>query len=299
MRPRHIEVFTAVMRTGSLNAASRHLNVSQSALSQVLRHAETQLGYPLFNRQGGRLVATSEARLLFEEAQRAADALDDVRALAENLGRSRQDHLRIACSPAFTMGVMPRALGRLRRRFPKVIYTLKALHRREILRELATRAIDIGFMFNPPEQAGVETHEIGRTRFVAAVRQTDRKALPRAPLKLADALERLSVALPSDMPPGSLLAGMGYKKFLERDDLVHVQTSVLALSVVAHEGGLALVDQLTATSFRPPQIDVLAVTPEVSIGIWALQVEGSERSLVSNSLVQLMSDECMSLFQGK
>lgn len=294
MRLRHIEVFTAVMQTGSLNAAARQLNVSQSALSQVLKHAESQLGFALFERQGGRLLATSEARLLFKEALKAIDALEDVRALARNLGRSRQDHLRIACSPPFTMAVMPRALGRLRLSFPNVIYTLKVLHRREILRELATRAIDVGFMFDPPDQAGVEARRIAETRFVAATGHAPDLSQSRPPIALEDAVARSTVALPTDQPPGSLLTDRGFGPMLERANLIRVQTSFLAISVVGHEGGLALVDELTAQSFRDPRVDILEVAPAVPIAIWALRIEGAEQSLVTNLFVQLMSEECES-----
>ena len=50
MRLRHIEVFYAVYRNGSVTGAAQELNVSQPSVSKVLRHAEDQLGYPLFQR---------------------------------------------------------------------------------------------------------------------------------------------------------------------------------------------------------------------------------------------------------
>ncbi|MCB1974687.1 MAG: LysR family transcriptional regulator, partial [Burkholderiaceae bacterium] len=65
MRLRHIEVFNAVMVTGSVSGAARLINITQPAVSRTLKHAELQLGFPLFERTGGRLVATAEARSLF------------------------------------------------------------------------------------------------------------------------------------------------------------------------------------------------------------------------------------------
>ena len=52
MRLRHIEVFNAVMLTGSVSAAARMINVTQPAVSRTLQHAELQLGFPLFQRAG-------------------------------------------------------------------------------------------------------------------------------------------------------------------------------------------------------------------------------------------------------
>lgn len=65
MRLKHIEVFHAVMQTGSVSAAARLLHVTQPAVSRTLQHAELQLGFPLFERVRGRLTPTNEAAALF------------------------------------------------------------------------------------------------------------------------------------------------------------------------------------------------------------------------------------------
>ena len=59
MRLRHIEVFNAIMLTGSVSAAARLINVTQPAVSRILSHAELQLGFALFERVKGRLTATN------------------------------------------------------------------------------------------------------------------------------------------------------------------------------------------------------------------------------------------------
>src|SRR5271168_4150847 len=48
MNLRHMEVFHAIMRTGSVTGAARALNVTQPAVSAVLKHCETQLKMKLF-----------------------------------------------------------------------------------------------------------------------------------------------------------------------------------------------------------------------------------------------------------
>ena len=58
MRLRQIEVFHAIYTSGSMTNAASVLNVSQPSVSKVLAHAEQQLGYLLFDRVKGKLVAT-------------------------------------------------------------------------------------------------------------------------------------------------------------------------------------------------------------------------------------------------
>ena len=55
---RQIEVFNAVMQTGSVIGAAKMLNVSQPVVSRVLRHLEDQTKVPLFERSKGRLQPT-------------------------------------------------------------------------------------------------------------------------------------------------------------------------------------------------------------------------------------------------
>ena len=50
MNLRQLEVFHAIMRTGSVTAAAQELHVSQPAVSAVLKHAEQRLKFKLFER---------------------------------------------------------------------------------------------------------------------------------------------------------------------------------------------------------------------------------------------------------
>ena len=65
---RHIEIFHAIMRTGSITAAAESLNITQPAVSAVLKHFESRLQMPLFDRVNGRLRPTLEAEALLPEA---------------------------------------------------------------------------------------------------------------------------------------------------------------------------------------------------------------------------------------
>jgi hypothetical protein len=67
MNLRHIEIFHAVYVNGSVSAAARALNVFAAVRSKMLRHAESLLGFQLFQRTNGGLVPTQDAHVLFTE----------------------------------------------------------------------------------------------------------------------------------------------------------------------------------------------------------------------------------------
>ena len=64
MRLRQIEIFYHVYRVGTISGAAQALNVSQPSVSKVLRHAEDQIGFELFQRVNGRLEPTPAAHEL-------------------------------------------------------------------------------------------------------------------------------------------------------------------------------------------------------------------------------------------
>ena len=101
MRLRHIEVFHAVMQTGSVSKAAELLGISQPAASKVLGHAESALGFRLFERIKGRLRPTAEAAILFVEAEKIQHGMGQVRSLAENLQRRPEGRLHIGCCRAW------------------------------------------------------------------------------------------------------------------------------------------------------------------------------------------------------
>lgn len=90
MRLRHIEVFQAIVQTGSISAAARLLNVSQPNVSRVLNHAEQQLGFALFERRAQGMVVTAEGRRLLPEVEDIYQRLQSITQLTETAAARRR-----------------------------------------------------------------------------------------------------------------------------------------------------------------------------------------------------------------
>ncbi len=101
MRLRHIEIFHTIMVEGSISAAARVLNISQPAVSTALRHAEDQLGFQLFHRQGKRIVPSHEAKLLFGHTDSLMKQVDRVCQICENINEGIGLNIKIGVVPAF------------------------------------------------------------------------------------------------------------------------------------------------------------------------------------------------------
>lgn len=154
MRLRHIEVFHAVFTSGSISNAAKLLNVSQPSVSKVLRHAEDQLGYNLFDRVKGKLIPTNEGRTLFHEVARVYQEIDQLRKFSRNLGESHAGRVRIATTPALGLNLVPVAIAGFRAMHESVIFDVETLHYSEVVAALIEQRADIGLvLILPPDRA--------------------------------------------------------------------------------------------------------------------------------------------------
>jgi DNA-binding transcriptional LysR family regulator len=169
MNFRHLEVFYAVMTAGTVTGAARQLGVSQPSVTTTLKAAETGLGLQLFLREGGRLIPTDEARTLFEEAQRAHDALASLTTIAEGLKLGQGGHVRIAAVPTLSLDLLPDAIAAFEERHTGFRYSVETLDSDAIIEQLDNRkgTYHLGFVFGMEPDAGLSFTEIGAAKLFA------------------------------------------------------------------------------------------------------------------------------------
>jgi DNA-binding transcriptional LysR family regulator len=114
-----MEVFRAVMATGTIAGAADLLHVSQPSASKALSLAERRAHLRLFERIKGRLVPTPEARRLYEEIERLWGGVERVRKLTVQL-RSPTTSLHIGASPSLGSALIPATLALLYEQVPEL-----------------------------------------------------------------------------------------------------------------------------------------------------------------------------------
>ncbi len=132
LKERQIEVFRTVMATGTLTAAAQQLGVSQPSLSMTLRRLEDELGTKLFERIGGRLVPTEEAKLIFVEVDRVYGQFDRLSEAIHSIARGDSSVFRFGTTPSIGIRLIPKALKDLRLRHPSRIFYCDFLPQRDI-----------------------------------------------------------------------------------------------------------------------------------------------------------------------
>lgn len=288
MRLRHIEVFNAVMLTGSVSGAARLINVTQPAVSRILQHAELQLGFALFQRNKGRLTATSEALTLYPHIERLFGMLDEVQRLAVNLrtGESAKE-LRLLTVLALSYEILPHAIKLFRVKHPEVTITVKALHSPQIVSTLALQEADVGFLLSPVTHPALSQQHLadGRVVCIAPKGMLSARLLKRGSVTLADLSKVPVIGLDVLDPVGRSLNNACREAEVGLDIAIAVQTYHSALALAHHGLGVALVDSCTAASADLKRVDVLALEPLIAVPIKALLPAAKPASVAVKSFV--------------
>ncbi|WP_349743273.1 LysR family transcriptional regulator [Roseateles cavernae] len=274
MRLKAIEVFNAVMLTGTVSGAARLLHVTQPAVTQALQHAEQQLGYVLFTRQRQRLVPTREALALYPEVQRLMSQLESVRRLAVALGGGADSELRVLVVPSLAVRALPDALQRFRARYPDMPVSIRSLHSNEIARAIALQEGDVGIVYGSPGHAAVHEELVATGRLVCVSRVGGAGTDKRATVTMEEVLRAPLIRIDERDPLGAMLADQWARLEMAPQAGITVQTHHIAM-VLAEQGfGPAIIDSFTAQASQSDTLHVRALLPEVPVEVRALLPQG-------------------------
>ena len=276
MRLRQIEIFRAVMLSGSVSAAARMLHVSQPVVSRIVRHAEQSLGFALFERSRGRLVPTPEAEALYRQVRRSWSEIERIDALAGSLRQGGASGLRIAATPTLAASLLPQAVAAMQRQYPAMQCDLWAIHTPEIEQRLATQEIDAGIALEPPERVTVAVSQLAETEILLAVPWPWVKSQTAGSRQLT---ARPCIALAENTPLGDALAGLLERAGWRAEAALRVQTYRMAGSLVEHGAGYAFIDGFTAIGLDPAKVALFRLRPSLPVHLHLMRASTAAPSL--------------------
>ena len=244
---RQIEMFRAVMITGSISGASQLLFVSQPAVSRLLSHTEQRVGFPLFERIKGRLYSTPEAKKLFQEVESVYRAVQRVHELAQDLSAHRSGILNLVSSPSLGQTIIPEAIACFRRLYPDVKVTLQCLAYGHLKERLLNRQADLGAIILPMSHPNLDVAPLCSNRLVCAFPH-DHQLARRDVLALADLRPYPLIAYDKDTPFGQLVGDYYERAGEPLKPAIEVGSPQNACSLVQAGAGVALVDEFSVRS---------------------------------------------------
>lgn len=157
---RQMLAFRAVMISGSMTAAGRILNITQPAVTRLVRDLEADLGLTLFIRKWSSVRPTPEAVALFREVEKYFEAMERVRESAREMREKSEGRLRIAAMSTLSSGALPEAIRRYRQKGPDMDFFIHSDNSVHILDALQRSEFSIGLGRVPPERTDVDHIEM-------------------------------------------------------------------------------------------------------------------------------------------
>ncbi|HTN65899.1 MAG TPA: LysR family transcriptional regulator [Burkholderiaceae bacterium] len=284
MQLRQLEVFYAVMMTGSISAAARMLNITQPGASKIIQQLERRSGFSLFTRAGGRLRPSPEALVLFKETQVLYAQLEKIKALMQNLKRGTgQTVIRVSSTTALAHDVLPIATQDFRSMHSECKAELHTANTKGIFDALMLREIDLGFALNPPEHPAIERKVLATGELVCIAppgfRHTSKK------FRYLDFADHPFIAMHWDDPLAKLFFSECNTAGVELSSAVVVRTYLMARTLVQRGAGLAVIDQYTAQHGGDGSVEIFELEPKLQFSVNALWLKDNEPSLLVKSFI--------------
>jgi DNA-binding transcriptional LysR family regulator len=270
MNLKQMEVFRAVMSTGSVSSAAQLLHVTPPGVSRMMKHLQLQLGVPLFERLGNRLVPTADARKLYREIDRVYQGIEQVNQIAETLKTGHGGQLNVICSPSVALRVGPQAVAHMLRTYPGLVMRFETRPLYDIYQQLTSQQSDLAISLVPIEHPGLQQRLLTRVGLVVVL-PIGHPLTALSTLKVKDLAKIDVIKFPVETTQGATLAQLLQEHGVSVQSSVTVRIARDACALVAQGVGAAVIDALTANNLTDPALTTRPLQASgASYGISAL-----------------------------
>jgi DNA-binding transcriptional LysR family regulator len=146
---RQLKIFRVVARTLNFTRAASELGYVQSNVTAQVQALERELGVPLFDRLGRRVVLTDAGRSLLRYAERLLDLEEEAREAVAG-GGEPAGSLVVGAAPSLSAYRLPRLLRLFGSRFPRVKLSFRPTPHKELGARVADGSLDVAFLMEGP-----------------------------------------------------------------------------------------------------------------------------------------------------
>jgi DNA-binding transcriptional LysR family regulator len=259
-----MEVFRAVMVTGSINGAAKLLFISQPAISRMIAHTEQSLGFTLFNRTKGKLIPTFEGEALFREVETLYQTAMRVDEFAIDLAKGPTGTLNVCSSPCLSYAVMPEAIARFTQRYPRIGINYHTALMHTMAAEVLSNKVDLLVSVQPLEHPNLTVESFMSGRMVCVV--PDHHALASLEVvSLADLANHPLITHHENIQFGQMVAAAFDAAGVPLTRPITILQTEIACSLVRAGVGTGIVDEYTARGGVWPGLQIRPLREEIPL----------------------------------
>lgn len=257
-----LNCFHAVMDTGTVTGAAKQLSVTQPAVSRMIGHLESDIGFELFARSKGKLVPTDAAIALFGEVDIALQSVDRVSQLAVNLKNHDYGELSIVSPPSFAERVVTRLIAEFVREYPNVRISLDSRSIETAQDMVALRAVDCGFVRLPTDHPDLDYEPVVTAGTVCVMRPTHELAKRRR-ISATNLAGHPLILLGRGRASRSVLNDGFVAANVRPKISVETHSVSAACALVRQDAGIAIVNEMLAAQYVDDNLVVRRFSPNI------------------------------------
>ncbi len=151
-----LQSFVTVINEGSMTAAADKLYLTQPAVSQQIRSLEESLGVELLMRGVRHIKMTSHGELLFDQAKKVLQMIQQMEASVSMMNVALSGHLRVGCLNSIGLHLMTGVLGRFLKNNPEVGMKLEYGKIEDLMKLFRKNMLDVLIVPNLGKEFSIE-----------------------------------------------------------------------------------------------------------------------------------------------
>ncbi|HEY0212744.1 MAG TPA: LysR family transcriptional regulator [Paenirhodobacter sp.] len=260
MNLKQIELLRTVITCKTTVKAGRELGMSQPAVSNAIRHLESQLGFPLFERVNNRLFTTQQARQLFTESEALFESYKVFNERLEDLKLENREILRAFSSPPLGHSLIPLAMRRFFERHSDVRAAYEIATFSQVTHSVEVGLADLGFVIGEIDDSAFHAEQLFAEPIVC-VMPPDSPLVAKKIIRPADLVGQPLISLERSTGMGQTLRRVFQQEGVPLDFVAETRYCNTACILVQNRVGVAVVDALSAASAMGDQLVVRPFEP--------------------------------------
>ncbi|MCV6547298.1 MAG: LysR family transcriptional regulator [Cohaesibacter sp.] len=286
---RQLEVFEAIMRSGSVSAAAREIGLTQSAVSRILARLEASLGFDLFIRANGRLSATDQANKVLFKAKDILEGVSALQAISSSADSESNDFTFVTL-PSLSYTLIPSVLADYSKARPEARIQFDVRTAEAALEAMIRREAEFAIVTLPVSHPMLTVTPLFRT-ISCAVMRDDHALVENDLVHPTDLRDEKMILLLRRLPTRQLIDDAFMRSGLVPN--IHIGTSNVATACrcVSNGLGIAILDGMMASYSSIPNLVIKPFIPNIHHTVALVEPMGHKRSEKTELFIECLISE--------
>lgn len=252
-----LEYIIAVDTYKSFVLAAEKSFITQPTLSTQIQKLEASLGVKIFDRSKQPIVATKIGKQIIQQARVILTESKKIQEIISNVKEDLGGELRIGVIPTVAPYLLPKVLGNMMAKYPKLHLQIWEFTTNKIISQLKNGLLDCGILATPIQEENLLSHPLYYESFVAYLNKESTLGIKKT-VNANDLLsEKLWLLNEGHCMRNQVLNLCQRRNLLNPDHLLEYNTgSIETLKrMVDINGGVTILPQLSIYEFSETELD--------------------------------------------